>query len=115
MRYYITTPDGQLERKDGLSLRSSHYLFFIDGMDLESWTPVADAIINGLNTKRVEAAMVAIDAARAILESIAPGAFIAGDVYTRDTHEGHQFKSGNCICSTYPVSMPFNYRVQMVP
>ena len=115
MRYFVTTPDGQLEKHDRTVGRGSHYLYLIDGLDNESWTPVADAIVNGLNTKRVEAAMVAIDAARAILESIAPGAFVVGDVYTRDTHEGHQFKTGNCICSTFPVSMPFNYRVQMVP
>ena len=105
----------QIECKDALQGRASHYLFLIDDAPLDSWTPVADALQGGLNTRRLEAAMAAIKAGTDMLNSVVPGAFVAGDVYARETHEGWQFKCGNCICSTYPVSMPFNYRIQMVP
>lgn len=95
-------------------MRQSFYLYIIDA-PLDSWVPIADALQGALRPTRLNAALTAIKAGTDLVNEIVPGAFTGEDCYARETHQGWEFRVGNCICSTYPIPMTFEFRVQLIP
>jgi hypothetical protein len=116
MRYFISTPQGQIERRDRTAGRQSFYLFIVRNAPFDSWTPVAEALQGALRPSRLEAALVAFGAGIKMLNEVAPDAYtIAHEVFAREQHEGWQYRIGDCIISSFPTSMVADYKVQMIP